>query len=284
MRDDRADSVTPGGRPAPLGARGARTVDEARHASTVTGPGDTGARPRHEIPAQGGSPAAGPDRSQAPLDRIGGATGLLVALLAVSLLAYSLIAADVVHEGRLSELDSDVASWIAREMPTWAEWLARPFTWLGGMVGVAMVVSAATVWLLSRGARAEAALLVASWIGIQLLVVAAKNGYERPRPDFGSPIDVPPSFSFPSGHAANGIAVLGLLSLVVAAHVETTRAKRTAVVAGFALGALCGASRVVLNVHYVSDVAAGAFLGLAWLALCVLAARAIDRRLRDRAG
>ena len=222
-------------------------------------------------------------RGASTLGSVGGSTRLLVALLAVALAGYSLVAADVVHDGPLSELDTDVASWVAREMPAWAEWLARPFSWLGGMVGLALVVSAATAWLLSRGARAEAALLVASWIGIQLLVVAAKNGYERPRPDFGSPIDIPPSFSFPSGHAASGIAVLGLLGLLVAAHVGPTRAKQ-AVIAGFALGALSGASRVVLNVHYVTDVVAGLFLGLAWLALCILAARALDLRRRARVG
>ena len=80
-------------------------------------------------------------------------------------------------------------------------------------LGVTAVVAAAVIWLLTRGARAEAALLVTVAIGIQLIVVASKNGYERPRPDVGSAIALPSSFSFPSGHAATGIAVFGLLGL-----------------------------------------------------------------------
>jgi undecaprenyl-diphosphatase len=114
-------------------------------------------------------------------------------------------------------------------------------------------------------------------IGIQLIVVASKNGYDRPRPDAGSAIALPSSFSFPSGHAATGVAVLGLLGLL-AATVARTRAQRVAAVgAGFALGALIGASRVVLGVHYLSDVLAGTYLGLAWLCVCLLVVSRLRR-------
>jgi undecaprenyl-diphosphatase len=213
---------------------------------------------------------------------LGGPTRLLLALLAGALVIYAAVAADVVNAGRLSEVDVDVATWVARSMPTWAEWLARPFTWLGGFLGLTAVVAAAVTWLLARKARGEAALLVTVAIGIQLIIVASKNGYERPRPDVGSAIALPSSFSFPSGHAANGIAVFGLLGLITAAYAHTRRAKTIAVVAGFALGALIGASRVVLDVHYPSDVVAGGCLGLAWLVTCLLVARALDAR-RGRA-
>ena len=47
---------------------------------------------------------------------------------------------------------------------------------------------------------------------------------------------------------------------------------------GFAVGGLVAASRVVLNVHFLSDVLAGACLGLAWLSTCLL----VDAWLRSR--
>jgi undecaprenyl-diphosphatase len=205
---------------------------------------------------------------------------LLLPILSAALLVYAAVAADVVNGGPLSELDVDVATWVARSMPSWAEWLARPFTWLGGALGVTAVVTGVTVWLLERRARAEAALLVVVAVGIQVLVFTGKDAYSRPRPDVGSAIRLPSSFSFPSGHAATGIAVFGLLGLFAATIARTRRQRVTAICAGFAMGALIGASRVVLDVHFVSDVLAGAALGLAWLAACLLVTEHLLRRHR----
>ncbi len=73
------------------------------------------------------------------------------------------------------------------------------------------------------------------------------------------------------------MAVFGLIGLLAATIARTRRGRRAAITAGFALGALIGASRVVLGVHYVTDVLAGAALGLAWLCVCVLVALRVDR-------
>jgi undecaprenyl-diphosphatase len=209
--------------------------------------------------------------------------GPLVVTLLLALVAYAAIAADVVHAGAASDMDADVAAWVARAMPSWAEWLARPFTWLGGVIGVTIVVAMVSYSLVRRGYAADAALLIVVALGMQVLVQTAKAGYERPRPTDGSAIDLPTTFSFPSGHAATGMAVFGLLGLLAATHAETRRARVAAIAIGFGVGAAIGASRVVLNVHYVTDVLAGACFGIAWLALCVLVARWLrERRARQR--
>jgi undecaprenyl-diphosphatase len=195
----------------------------------------------------------------------------LVAALGLSLLAYAAVATDVVEQGPLWEQDGDVSRWVAGSMPGWAEWLARPFSWVGGAVGVTVLVAAAVLWLLRSGRRIAAATLVAVAAGSQLLISLGKEGYDRPRPTAGSPVDIPGSPSFPSGHAGT-IAVFGLFGLLLA-DLMPTRAWRVGVTAaGFGLGALVGASRVVLDVHFVTDVLAGAALGLAWLAACLLVA------------
>jgi undecaprenyl-diphosphatase len=258
LRDDSLDTVTPGGHPAPLGARGDARAAEDAEAADAEARTDAGA-------------------SAPSLARLGLSTRLLLLVLGAALLVYAAVAADVVNAGRLSEADIDIATWVASSMPSWAEWLARPFSWLGGALGVTAVVSGVTIWLLTRRARLEAALLVVVAVGIQILVFSAKDSYARPRPDLGSAVPLPSSFSFPSGHAATGIAVFGLLGLL-AATVARTRSQRVgAVGAGLALGALIGASRVVLGVHYLTDVLAGAFLGLAWLTACVLVALRLHR-------
>lgn len=265
MRDDSPGTVTPGGRPAPLGPRRLEASGRDPTSTSTSVPARTG----------GAEPLG--------VARLGGSTRLLLALLAAALALYAAVAADVVNAGRLSQFDVDTATWVARSMPPWAEWLARPFTWLGGVVGLTVAAAAAVTWLLRRRAPGVVVLLLVVTIGIQLIVVAAKNGYDRPRPDVGSAIALPSSFSFPSGHAANGIAVFGLLGLIAGWYARSRRERVAAIVAGFVTGIFVGLSRVVLDVHYLSDVVAGACLGLAWLTACLLAARGADAyRARDR--
>ena len=103
-----------------------------------------------------------------------------------------------------------------------------------------------------------------------MLVPVLKAVYERARPDLGSAIPLPHSYSFPSGHAATAVVLYGALGLLLA---ERARSRLRAVgwLAGAAVLALAiGASRVLLNVHFVSDVAAGFAVGLAWLCCCLI--------------
>lgn len=257
MRDATRDSVTSGGAQAPLGARG-----EAGAESAATAGHDVdGAGPGHGLPFA--------DRPR-----------LLALLLALALAAYAAIAADVVEGGRLSAFDDDISAWVARSMPSWAEWIARLLSWIGGWVGVTLIVTVVVVWLARRGVAELGVLLILVALGGQLINSIAKAGYDRPRPTAGSPIALPASSSFPSGHAMTGIAVFGLLGLLLARELPSGRARSAAICAGFALGALIGASRVVLNVHFLTDVLAGAALGLAWLSLCLLVGSVVASRRR----
>jgi membrane-associated phospholipid phosphatase len=271
MRDGFPDTVTPGGPSAPLGARGegargeAAPEDETRAAGTAAEPGAT--RPS-------------PDRGAARMPPLLGSARALGTMLVVSLLAYAAIATDVVHGGRLTDADESTAEWVARTMPAWAEWTARPFSWIGGSAGAAFVVVVAVVWLVHRRERVAAGLLVAVAAGSQVLVTTGKRGYDRARPTAGSPIDLPTSFSFPSGHAATGIAVFGLLGLLLGQRLPTRATRAVATAAGFGVGAAIGGSRVVLGVHFVSDVLAGAALALAWLSACLLAVALVSRSRR----
>jgi undecaprenyl-diphosphatase len=259
MRDSAPDTVIPGGQHAPLGAR----------AGTAEPPG--------EAPAEGAEPSPRElhrDRGGLPLAV---APRWLALILVLSLVAYAAVAADVVHEGRLTELDQDTSEWVARSMPAWSEWTARVLSVVGGFIGVTLLVVPAVLWLLWRGERAAGVLLAAVAIGAQVLTIASKNGYDRPRPTAGSPIDLPSSWSYPSGHSLTGIAVFGLLGSLLALRLSSIWGRAGAVAAGFILGALSGASRVVLNVHFLSDVLAGSALGLAWLVSCLLVAGLVER-------
>lgn len=235
-----------------------------------------GARTRASERGTAGEPDGRPASLAAA--HVGGPAWLLVTALVAGLVGFSALTTSVVDGGRLDGPDTDVARWVARSMPGWAEWLARPPTWLGGFVGITLVVVATAIWLVRQRAVMWAATVVLVALGSQLLISVTKEGYGRARPDAGSAIELPQSLSYPSGHALAGIGVFGLVGLIAGAHIRT-RARRAAAVvaAGFGLGIASGASRVVLNVHYVTDVLAGWCYGLAWLAACLLAVRVLQR-------
>ncbi len=76
--------------------------------------------------------------------------------------------------------------------------------------------------------------------------------------------------SFPSGHTTASTAGYVALALVVAARASTRTGAVAAVAAGMTIAAAIGWTRVVLGVHWPSDVLAGWVLGTAGAFLAVL--------------
>ncbi|GHF58006.1 phosphatidylglycerophosphatase B [Deinococcus metalli] len=99
-----------------------------------------------------------------------------------------------------------------------------------------------------------------------------KLAYGRPRPDLW-PSDVYVSgLSFPSGHATAAAALAAVLIVLA----WRSRWRWVVLGAGVVYAALMGLSRVVLGVHYPTDVLAGALTGLT----CVMATLAVLLFLR----
>jgi membrane-associated phospholipid phosphatase len=149
-------------------------------------------------------------------------------------------------------------------MPTAAEWAARPFSWLGGYVGITILVAVVAIVLLRAGRRRDSLVLVTATLVAQAATDGPKEVFARPRPDAGSAVPLPDTYSFPSGHALTAVVVFGLLAALVGGGA-------VAYLAAAALALAIGASRVVLNVHYPGDVAAGFLLGLMILVLALAA-------------
>ena len=192
------------------------------------------------------------------------------ALATVGMLVFVLLARAFVAHGLVVSFDDDVARWVADNLPASVEWIARVVTWLGGAIGTAVVtvVAVAVLWRASR--RADALFVGGAVVGITVLVAVLKAVYERARPDFGSVIALPHSYSFPSGHAATAVVLYGALAILLAER-ASSRLRAAGWLAGAAMLALAiGTSRVLLNVHFVSDVAAGFAAGLAWLCCCAI--------------
>lgn len=89
------------------------------------------------------------------------------------------------------------------------------------------------------------------------LYLLLKNTIRRDRPchrlpGFCAAIEPSDRFSFPSGHTAAAFVFAMLLA----------RFYPSLMLPGFVLALLIGSSRVLLGVHYPSDIAAGALLGI----------------------
>ena len=105
--------------------------------------------------------------------------------------------------------------------------------------------------------------------GEELLTATVKQLADRVRPTF-NPAAASLGPSFPSGHSATAAAFYATAALLLGRW----RGRPTrAVLAGLAVGiaVAVATSRVLLDVHWVSDVIAGLALGWAWFSVCAIA-------------
>jgi membrane-associated phospholipid phosphatase len=103
-----------------------------------------------------------------------------------------------------------------------------------------------------------------------LVTEAAKTAAQRPRP--ASALAVAPSTSFPSGHALGVMVGVLALSTVVLPVVRRGLRSPLILIGGCVVVGV-GVGRVVLEVHYISDVVAGWALGYVWFVLGALLIR-----------
>ncbi len=124
--------------------------------------------------------------------------------------------------------------------------------------------------LLGRG-ESRRALLLAAFVTTGPLFVELQKGWiGRLRPHDQEHLVAVQSYAFPSGHSANALLIwLGLALLVV----EGPRARMVAVAGALLIAAAVGVSRIVLGVHWPSDVVGGWAHGLFWMLLLARLAR-----------
>ena len=97
--------------------------------------------------------------------------------------------------------------------------------------------------------------------GATVLNLLAKQVFARARPDLWISILPEPTFSFPSGHAMQSMAVAcGLVALV-----WTTRWRWPVMILAAVFVPVVGLSRIYLGVHYPSDILAGWAASFAWV-------------------
>jgi undecaprenyl-diphosphatase len=138
----------------------------------------------------------------------------------------------------------------------------------GPGLGAAVLVGSALLW--RRGRREDAALLLGGTTGAWALAALLKLAFAVPRPSAASAVHALTAYGFPSGHVLVTTVACGLGGRVLGREVRPV-VRGALLLTGLAVVGLTAAARVVLNAHWLSDVAGGAAMGLAWLATILLA-------------
>ena len=125
-------------------------------------------------------------------------------------------------------------------------------------------------FLLVKQRRFDAVLLASAAGTTALVTTGLKEVFRRARPEYGDPVHGQHSFSFPSGHASGAFTVYVLLALLLSIGLSA-RARALLIGGALGLAALVAVTRVLLPVHYLSDVIAGAAIGLSVVAAALLA-------------
>ena len=129
-----------------------------------------------------------------------------------------------------------------------------------------VVLTVIALVYLVQGDRHHAIWLVVTVFGGAALGLALKELVGRARPVLPDPVATAPGSSFPSGHAL-GASIGCCLLLLVTLRFLGRRGRAAAVVLAGLVVASVALARVVLGVHFVSDVLAGITLGVCWVAV-----------------
>src|SRR3954452_3048063 len=142
--------------------------------------------------------------------------------------------------------------------------IARIATFFGEptvLIGAGFAVAA---WLWWRGRQRLAGALLLIILFGRALAEAQKYTIARVRPDLEAHLVVVQTSSFPSGHATSSMIFYLTLAMALT---RDSRWHRSAAVGAILLSLLIGVSRIMLGVHWPSDVVGGWAFGLLWVLL-----------------
>jgi membrane-associated phospholipid phosphatase len=140
------------------------------------------------------------------------------------------------------------------------------FTYLAATPTV-ILIAAVAVFVLAKalGRSREAAYVALAVMGETAAFLLVTLFVERPRPPVRQLDEAPPTSAFPSGHTAASIALYGSLAVVAWRMLAPHLVRFAATAAAFVVPLLVAGSRLYRGMHVLTDVLAGALLGLIWL-------------------
>jgi membrane-associated phospholipid phosphatase len=208
--------------------------------------------------------------------------GLFAAVLAAAV--FGRLAADVVSHASITAFDQWLATWLHGHATPSLVRATLVFTHLHGNLGIALLTAFLVYAMWRSGARAWAMTAALAVPGGMLLNVLLKSVFQRVRPAFDDPLLTLSTYSFPSGHTVNATLFYGVLAAWLFTRSRGPLPHALIIVMACIMATLVGLSRMVLGVHYFSDVVAGMAEGCFWLALCLTTVSTFRRHRAAIAG
>jgi membrane-associated phospholipid phosphatase len=202
------------------------------------------------------------------------ATGLALtvalALIFLAALGFGLVSDMVTSRTGLYRWDAAAAEWGAGNATPTSTRVLGWLTWLGGTAVVLplALLLGALEWLRRRRAAVLGFLLLVV-VGQNLIANGVKLLVQRERPPVPHLADSS-GFSFPSGHSAAAAATYAAVALVLGRG-RPWRVKAMLAAGAAAVTVAVAASRVLLGVHWLTDVVGGVALGFGWFVVCAIA-------------
>lgn len=202
------------------------------------------------------------------------ATGLALTLALVAIFVGGLVLAllTVVVRGTdvLAGIDGSVADWGDQHAGAWSHDALTLVTRLGETPVVVIVAAVVAIVEYTRTrSRWVVPFLLAVILGDKLLTEGLKQLIDRARPEIEA-VAATLGPSFPSGHTSTAAASWAAFALVAG---RWWGRRAWPGLAGTAVGIAVAValSRVLLDVHWLTDVLGGLALGWAWFAACAIA-------------
>jgi undecaprenyl-diphosphatase len=202
------------------------------------------------------------------------ATGLALTVAAAAVVVLTAAAGILLLMVRtktgIARYDLAFARWGATHATSDSTMVLRRLSDLGGTLGVVSVAVIVGIIEFRRlPHRAVPALLALTVVGQFAVVNLIKVIVDRARPDLDQLTGFSSS-SFPSGHATAAAATFAVVALLLGRR--RGRRARAAIAGGaVTIAVTVAGTRVLLGVHWLTDVLAGLAIGWAWFALWSIA-------------
>ena len=196
-----------------------------------------------------------------------------VTMILLGSMIFGILAYFVMQKGYLVKWDLDVVNRMhasALTSPVWIKNVMRAGYYIGQHGYIATGAILGLYFVLKRFWK-EFFMVIVLYAGQGLLFLSLTSLISRPRPVFSENIGGVISYaSFPSGHMISSVIMFGLLAYFIVPKISSRAGKAAAILLAVLLVLFIGYSRFFMGAHYITDVIAGAALGVAWVNLAIL--------------